>query len=147
MPNHGRKVLVDNNSKLQLLKVIAFISLAVLFSTNFWGANLLFFLDKESLKVVQVVAGVTGFLFLMSYFVIKDRDKTSMISRNGRYYSEEASDFIDEHNISEEEIEKVITVGQKRGAADRIRYVGERDNGLKIMVMLDKKGNVILVSS
>ena len=57
------------------IKAFSFICLAVLFSTNFWGANVFSFLDEKSLSTLRITSGFFGFTSLLSYFILKKKEE------------------------------------------------------------------------
>jgi len=67
---------------IDIFKGLALLGLTVLFSTNFWGANLFSFLGEEQLAMLRIISGFVGFASLFVYFLLKKKQEKKDSEKN-----------------------------------------------------------------
>ena len=128
---------------IQLSKGVAIFSLIIVFSGHYFGGNALFFLEEETQKLVRNIALVISGIFGFVYFVLANKKNHSLILDNNRYYSKEAHGYLESNNLSTDVIEQAIQSGESKAAGAKTRYTWSLNEKVKLLVYVDKKGNVI----
>ena len=82
----------DNKDFLNASRMVAFISLGILFSTNYYGGNALFFIDASLLSIIKVLMFAIGMISITIYFYFKSKENEASTETliNGRLYSKQA---------------------------------------------------------
>lgn len=132
-------------SKKYAIKIAAVLFLVMLFSTNYYGGNALFFLGDKTLFVLRIFFGVAGLVLLIIYFALKNKEMRELTDLNGRFYTHEAVKKMDDCGISKETIELAIENGTKKeGRLNTFYNYSSKDVG-NFTVVLNNKGYIVKV--
>ncbi len=132
-------------SKKHVIKITALLFLAILFSTNYYGGNSLFFLGDNALFVLRVFFGTAGVVLLIIYFALKNKEKRELTEHNGRFYTQEAIQQMGDCGINKESIELAIKNGTKKeGRLSAFYSYSTKDVG-DFTVVLNNKGCIVNV--
>lgn len=132
-------------SKKHAIKITALLFLAILFSTNYYGGNSLFFLEDKTLFVLRVFLGIAGVVLLIIYLALKNKEKRELTELNGRFYTQEAVQQMESCGISKESIELAIENGTKKdGRLSTFYSYSIKDVG-DFTVVLNNKGYIVNV--
>jgi len=132
-------------SKKYAIKIIALLFLVILFSTNYYGGNSLFFLEDNTLFILRVFLGTAGSVLLIIYFALKNKEKRELTKRKGRLYTKEAIRQMEDYGISEESIELAIEKGIKKEGRLNTFYTYSSKDSEGFTVMLNDKGYIVTI--
>ena len=133
-------------SKKNTIKILGLLFLALLFSTNYYGGNALFFLSDDALFMVRVFLGTAGVMLLILYASLCNKQKRDLIEYNGRFYSSEAINQIENYGLTKDIVELAIKNGVKKEGRLSTYYSYSDKQGISFTVILNDKGYVVEVS-
>ena len=133
------------DAKNKIVKFSAIASFTILFSTNYYGGNALFFLGDESLFVARAFFATVGIVLLAIYFILKQNAASKLIERNDRIYTQDVIEKMDCCGLNDEIIEEAIKNGVKKDGRSNT-YYSYSNKDIKIFtVVLNNKGYVVEV--
>jgi hypothetical protein len=136
---------MNTESKKQVIKITALVFLAMLFSTNYYGGNALFFLGDKTLFALRIFFAASGLVLFIMYLGVKNKEERELTEQNGRFYTQEAVQKIDRYGISKENIELAIQDGiKKEGRLSTLYIYSAEDIGV-FTVVLNNKGYIVNV--
>ncbi len=134
-------------NRSQVFQILGIFFLAILFSTNYYGGNALYFLTSETQYIIKVVAGAGGAISLFIYLALRNKNKRDLIEKHGYLYTREASEYMVEKNISMDNVESAILHGKRKQRHSNVWCTWETEEGLFIIVVLNDQGHVLSIST
>lgn len=125
--------------KANTIKIISLFFLVMLFSTNYYGGNSLFFLEDSAQFVLRVIFGSVGILLFIIYLAFKNKEQRELTEHNGYFYTKDVLRQMEDLGVSKESVELAICSGTKKeGRLSTFFRYGSHDTG-GIVVVLDDK--------
>jgi len=128
---------------MNIIKLLSFFFLALLFSTNYYGGNSLFFLDEHALYIVRIVSGVLGFVLLLVYFSLVIKHERDLIHINGITITKKTLEKLTSNNVDIDNVGNILSTGTKKIKKNYVYYSGENNDGLSITIVVNKNGCVV----
>jgi len=122
-------------------------SIIVLVGTGAWGADVLgFFFEKVTKEYILIISGGISLVSFILYLSEDIKFKRSTKKLGNNYYTQSAADFINNKNISPKIVDNIIKTGSVTKRADSLKYTWTNQEGIKHIIITNKKGVVTEVA-